>query len=320
MRVLDRLKSAWQTENTHQRLLETAELEQIRQRVIAWISHSGSQSRPVTHRQSGDVPSVYTGIGLDYEESRPYQPGDDLRFMNWRVTARTGKPYIKVFREEKKPEILLIMDRRAAMRFGSVRQLKVTLAARCAAMAAFMAERHGLSVSGIRLEQDLCWTPSCTDLSSIRRMISDMSSPCPPVSNTGQEPSLPQLLKQAQARFSKGSTLVVLSDLQDVSEQDKSVLMAVACNFNVVAVDIHDPAELELPETGSLELGNMDDTRSCHINPAREPGKVYSNQYRKKKEITHTMLRQLGISCIPVSTNQSADDVLPLLYRAVSPS
>jgi uncharacterized protein (DUF58 family) len=74
---------------------------------------------------------------MDYDESRPYFPGDELRFMNWRVTARTGEPHMKVFREERKPSVFIVVDRRQNMCFGTRRRLKVSQAVRAAAVTAF---------------------------------------------------------------------------------------------------------------------------------------------------------------------------------------
>ena len=95
--------------------------------------------REVHDHHAGDWASRWLGRGLDFEESRLYSPGDDIRDMDWRTTARTGRPHLKIYREERQPAVHLVVDRGATMRFGTRRRLKVTQAARVASILAFAA-------------------------------------------------------------------------------------------------------------------------------------------------------------------------------------
>ena len=90
-----------------QPLLTRAEILEIRTR-LAQLQEQSQHTHEVAHRLYGDAQSVYRGYGLDYEESRPYQRGDELRFMNWRLSARTGELYMKVFREERHPSVFVL--------------------------------------------------------------------------------------------------------------------------------------------------------------------------------------------------------------------
>ena len=121
--------------------------------------HECDTRKDVAQRATGDAPAVTRGYGGDYEESRTYQPGDELRFMNWRLLARTGVPFVKVFREERQPGGFVLIDRRASMRFGTRRRLKVTQAARVAAWCAFRWQRRRVAIGGLLLEQPLRWFP-----------------------------------------------------------------------------------------------------------------------------------------------------------------
>ncbi|MCL5059393.1 MAG: DUF58 domain-containing protein [Candidatus Thermoplasmatota archaeon] len=101
--------------------------------------------REVHDHHAGDWASRWLGRGLDFEESRPYSPGDDIRDMDWRTTARTGRAHLKIYREERQPLVHLVVDRGATMRFGTRRRLKVAQAARVAAVLAFAtAGRNGV--------------------------------------------------------------------------------------------------------------------------------------------------------------------------------
>lgn len=111
----------------------------------------------ISHRRIGDTRSIYRGYGIDYEESRHYIAGDDPRYMNWQLTARTGKHYMKVYREERQPGVFILIDRRLSMRFGTQKHLKITQAVRAAAIAAFKAQQNNLSVGGLLLDNELEW-------------------------------------------------------------------------------------------------------------------------------------------------------------------
>jgi uncharacterized protein (DUF58 family) len=101
--------------------------------------------REVHDHHAGDWASRWLGRGLDFEESRLYSAGDDIRDMDWRTTARTGRAHLKIYREERQPLVHLVVDRGATMRFGTRRRLKVAQAARVAAVLAFAtADRNGV--------------------------------------------------------------------------------------------------------------------------------------------------------------------------------
>ena len=131
----------------HLPLLSDAELAQLIQRVQA-MNLVHDQSRDVHYRHAGDDRSVYLGRGLDFEEVRPYQRGDEVRDMDLRTTARTGKPYLKIYREEHQPALHIVVDRGASMRFGTRTQLKAALAARLAAIFAFSAMHSNTCIGG----------------------------------------------------------------------------------------------------------------------------------------------------------------------------
>ena len=147
-------------------LLTETELQALYQRARSATADSSLQNL-LEQRQAGDVASRYRGAGLDYAESRPYQPGDEPRFMHWSVTARTGKPHVKQFREERRPAVFIVLDRRKAMRFGTKVRLKAAQAARVAALIAFAATQQGWAASGVILEAQPHWFPASTDTHAV---------------------------------------------------------------------------------------------------------------------------------------------------------
>jgi uncharacterized protein (DUF58 family) len=108
-----------------------------------------SWSRSIRAPQSGQYLSTLRGRGMEYDESRPYQPGDDIRQLDWRVTARTGKPHTKLFREERERPVFICVDYRRAMFFATKGVFKAVQAARLAALLAWRAQQQGDRVGGL---------------------------------------------------------------------------------------------------------------------------------------------------------------------------
>ena len=220
----------------------------------------------ISHRRIGDTRSIYRGYGLDYEESRQYLAGDDLRYMNWQLTARTGKHYMKVFREERQPGVFIVIDRRVSMRFGTQQRLKVTQAVRAAAIAAFTAQQNNLSVGGLILDQDFEWFKETQSKHAIFNFIQQASQPVPAIfelSDT-KEPDFNDVLKTLNEVLtgSIGSYIYLISDFYDLDEQSRPALLELATTHQIQAIQITDNAEINLPDVGSIKFksGNSKDS------------------------------------------------------------
>ena len=133
------------------------------------------------HRQAGDLRSPYLGSGLDFEESRIYQPGDDVHDMDWRTTARTNKPHIKIYREEHQPTLHIVIDRGPSMRYGTRNRLKVTQAARIATLLSFAAAGGGTCIGGSLWQPDACTLPCRNGETGATQLIQAAITPCPPL-------------------------------------------------------------------------------------------------------------------------------------------
>lgn len=237
----------------HTPLLEHSAILDLLYRVQE-LNAPAEYSRDVEHRMLGDARSVYRGYGLDYEESRPYQPGDELRFMNWRLMARTGEAYMKVFREERRPGIFIVVDRRAPMRFGTRVRLKVTQAARVAAVAAFGAQQRNAPVGGVMLEAEPRWIAESGGEQAAFNLINAAVAPCPPVDSVPDEPSLAHMVRVLQAMLPRGTGVYLVSDFHDIGEADRPALLQLATEHRICAIQIIDPAERRLPSAGPLRI------------------------------------------------------------------
>lgn len=208
-------------------------------------------------RQAGDVASRYRGAGLDYAESRPYQAGDEPRFMHWSVTARTGKAHVKQFREERRPAVFIVLDRRSNMRFGTRARLKAAQAARVAALIAFAAAQNGWAVAGVTLETPPRWFPASTDSHAAWEFVRHAAAACPPTS-ASDEPSLTHILHLLAPQLVRGTHVYLLSDFADLDGACEAQLLPLLQHHPLFAVQVLDAAEGELPDAGRLTLQGRD--------------------------------------------------------------
>ena len=271
----------------------------------------------VEHRTLGDARSVYRGYGMDYDESRPYFPGDELRFMNWRVTARTGEPHMKVFREERKPGVFIVVDRRQDMRFATRCRLKVTQAVRAAAVMAFDARLRNAPVAGVLLESaqksKLSWIAESFDEAGVFNFIHAANKPCPPpvsaqltppVSDINEE-SLSHVIKLLTPMLAQGSSVILISDFHDLDDSCRSSLLELSMTHHLQAIHIIDPVEVELPECGNLLVPSQKKSRpligidSSNNNSSSQYHKLASTFLESKQQL----FRSLAIPCQIIMTD-----------------
>jgi uncharacterized protein (DUF58 family) len=251
-------------------LLDQNHIADLRQRALQLVDrHAGNKA--VLQRQHGDNISFRRGVGLDYEESRVYMPGDDTRFMNWRLTARANEPHVKVFREERQPGACLLLDRRSSMRYGTRARLKVTQALRAAVLLAFYHHYCGRAISGVIADETLHWLDVSSSEQGVLGLIEAMNRPCPPQASAMQQVSLVHTLRVMQSTLIRGTQVYLISDFVDAADSH-AVLAQLAAEHEVSAIHVIDPSELQLPRAGKLRLTGTNaaqtrevDTTNRHI-------------------------------------------------------
>lgn len=202
----------------------------------------------------GETPARRRGSGTDFAETRGYQPGDDPRHIHWRATARTGRTELRTFYQELSPIACLVVDRRAGMRFGTRRRLKVVQAARLALVLAAREERLGSRLAGLLLDAESCWLPPAGGPAALQRLAHSLARPCPPMDD---EPPLPRFVHRVAhrtAHLPEGSRLYLVSDFHDVEDADAPVLGRLGRRFPMLAVRVQDPSERLLPAAGAMRL------------------------------------------------------------------
>jgi uncharacterized protein (DUF58 family) len=206
-------------------------------------------SHLVTDIFAGQYQSVFKGRGMEFAEVRLYQPGDEVRTIDWNVTARTGVPHVKRYAEERELTVMLLVDASASTRFGSVRQLKSALAAELGALFAFSAitnnDKVGLVMFSDRIELAV---PPRKGTRHVLRVIREVLSLQP----KGRGTDVAGALEHLQTVSTRRSVVFVLSDFLDASAE--RALKIAARRHDVIAVVLDDPRERELPDVGLVEL------------------------------------------------------------------
>lgn len=247
-----------QAHTTDVPLLNDAEIAGLLQQVEA-ITEDPHHTQEVYYRHAGDFRSAYLGQGLDFEEARLYQQGDDIRNMDWRTTARTGKPHLKIYREEHQPALHIVMDRGASMRFGTETQLKVTQAARIAALFAFAAMRHGACIGGSLVqpgEMTEFTLPCSVGEAGAFRLVEACVASCPPLPDAIPSASLWHTLERLDSVLARGTRLIIISDFQELDERRLPLLLPLlsrlAARHTLVPIQVTDRTEQRLPDVGMM--------------------------------------------------------------------
>lgn len=255
---------------------------------------------------SGQYESVFRGLGMEFAEVREYVPGDEIRWIDWNVTARMGHPYVKKFVAEREMTVMLMVDGSASMRFGTAHKWKSELAAELAAVLGFSAIRNSDKV-GLCLFSDHIETfvrPQ-KGRSHTLRLIRDVLEYKP----TRVRSRLDEALRYLNRVVKRKAVVFLLSDFYDVHER---LLAVTNKRHDLIALQVQDPREMSLPDTGMLELldaetGEMRtlDTSSAKVRRA------FEDQARLRQKQIDQLLQRHGIDHIVLKTDKSF--VIPLL-------
>ena len=202
-------------------------------------------------RKPGRFISTLKGKGMEYDESRLYQAGDDIRHIDWRVTARTGNTHTKLFREERDHPVYIAFDINPRMFFATRGVFKVVQAARIAALIAWRAQQGGDRVScqvftnAKYLESPLGGGPS--SVAKCLKLISDASREARKVRETRTKRSFAENMERLRNLIRPGGCIFLISDFHELEEQSQKVLAQIAARCDTTIIKISDPFEEKLP-------------------------------------------------------------------------
>jgi len=260
---------------------------------------------------SGEYHSIFKGRGMQFTEVRPYQPGDDIRVMDWNVTARTGEPFIKVYEEERELVMTMVVDLSASGDFGSDTRFKSEIAAQLCATLAFSAIRNNDKVGLIAFTDkvELFIAPK-KGRSHALRLIREVLYFRPEGKGTDITVALDYLNRVAKKR----SIAFLVSDFR-AGGYDKS-LKATARKHDLIAVRIVDPREEILPDAGYITLYDPEtgertvvDTSSEKLREEYAATVKYENEFRDK------LFYNAGVDQVVIHTHMSYIDPLIKFFR-----
>jgi uncharacterized protein (DUF58 family) len=267
-------------------------------------------NREVTDVLGGQYHSVFKGHGMEFEEVREYLPGDEVRSIDWNVTARFGHPYIKKFKEERELTVILIVDVSASGQFGSVRQTKNELAAELAAVLAFSAIRNNDKVGLIMFTDQIeKYVPPKKGRRHVLRVIREILAFQPKGRGTNLKAAL-DYLNHVQSRR---AVTFVLSDFQVQDEETVRKKLRVASKrHDVVALSLRDPREEVLPAVGLVELRDAEtDERALVDTFDRNVREQFAAKSRLRLEALRRMLRSASVDHVEIRCE--TDYMLPLI-------
>ncbi len=262
------------------------------------------------YRRSGGHFSPFRGSGLDYDESRLYQPGDDLRNINWRMMARSSDIYTKIYREEREASRLMVIDRRAAMRFGTQKTLKVTHAVEIAACIAGLSIHQGFSVGGMLMQPDGLWVNPERGISKVHQWLISAASACPPLECGISEPELYNILSQLQVRAVAGSHIILISDFHDLNESHVPLLTRLAGHHKILAIQVLDPVEQMLPAQGIWSINGYPQQQSVKISSDDTAIRsAYGREFQKQQQQMESIFSDCRIPFVRIRTDESFDEI-----------
>lgn len=257
--------------------------------------------RAVTEGLAGRYHSVFKGRGMAFSEVRPYQPGDEIRFIDWNVSARMPEPYVKVFTEERELTVMLLIDVSESNAFGSTEQRKREVAAEIAAHLSFSAiannDRIGMFLFSNQVEKLI---PPKQGRKHVMRLMSDLMSFSPQHHGTSIASALDALASMSKRR----TVTFLLSDFLD--EQYEEPLKSASRRHDVVPIVISDPVEEEWPAMGLVEFQDSESGQRFLVDTSDpQVASAYVNSMKTRRQERLARFKRLALDSLEI---QVGDD------------
>jgi uncharacterized protein (DUF58 family) len=263
--------------------------------------------------------SSLRGRGLNFEELRSYQDGDDVRMIDWLATARQRSPHIRVYTEERDRAVILIVDQRRSIFFGSRRAMKSVVAAKAAALAAWRVHAVGDRIAAVVFNDETAnlIAPS-RGLASVERVLGEIARMSGALSAGGGASNaamLNQALDRAARIIKHDGLVVILSDGYGADEQTRRLVTGLSQHNDVVAAFIRDPLEEQLPAIGKVVLAEGEQRLSVDTGTARLRDD-YARSFAERRDQVAAFGRHRAIPVLPLRT---ALDVASQIRAALAP-
>jgi uncharacterized protein (DUF58 family) len=268
-------------------------------------------NRIVNDMLVGRYESVFKGHGMEFDEVREYQPGDDIRLIDWNVTARTGCPHIKRFVEERELTVMLLVDLSASMSFGTVGQLKQHLATELSAVLAFSAIKNHDKVGAILFTDHVeHFIPPKKGPKHVLRLIREVLR----VQPTGHGTRIDRALEHLNRIVKRRAVIFLISDM--IGTDMEQALTIANRRHDVIAIHLVDPREESLPSLGWLQLADAETGAEMMVNTgsrdAQEGFHAWSAEYQQD---VRRLTRAAAVDLVNVRTDQPYMEPLLKFFR-----
>ena len=270
-----------------------------------------STSRKVTDVFAGQYKSVFKGIGMEFDEVREYMPGDEIRSIDWNVTARTGHPFIKKFVEERELTIMLLLDISKSSLFGTRNNLKRSVAAEVCSAIAFSAiknnDKVGMMTFSDKVEK---YIPPRKGSKHVLRVIREALYS----SQSGDGTDMNVVLEALSKISTRKTITFIISDF--FTENFKKNISIANKKHDIIAITIMDPAEKDLPNIGILKVHDAEtgEEKDIDTSDKRTMEEYRKNSFKRIKE-REDLLRSVNVDRIDISTDKSYVDPLVKFFK-----
>ena len=260
---------------------------------------------------AGAYHSVFKGQGMEFEKVREYVPGDDIRMIDWNVTARTGEPYVKILVEERELTVMLLVDASGSGRFGSVTRFKNELAAELCAVLAFSAILNNDKVGLIIFTDEVeLYVPPDKGRKHVLRVIREVLYFEP----KGRGTNIPEALHFMNGVTKRRAVAFLVSDF--MSKDHESALNIANQRHDVIAVTVTDPREEELPNVGLIYIQDAESGRQVLVNSSDPKIRAaYAEEAARRAEERDEIFRRNRVDAIHLRTDRDYIDEIYRFFR-----
>ncbi|WP_163323283.1 DUF58 domain-containing protein [Draconibacterium mangrovi] len=262
---------------------------------------------------AGEYHSAFKGRGMAFSEVREYQFGDDIRNIDWNVTARYGHPYIKVFEEERELTVMLMIDVSGSREFGSFEKLKKNVITELSAVLSFSAiqnnDKIGVLFFSDKIEK---FIPPKKGKSHILRIIRELIDFHPESNGT----DITEAVRYMTNAIKKRCTAFIISDFMD-DNKDLEMALSIANNkHDMVALNIYDKRETELPSIGMIKLKDAEKGNYVWVDSSsRKTRKLYADWWIKHMGRLDVMFKKSGVDYVSINTSEDYVKSLMTLFK-----
>jgi uncharacterized protein (DUF58 family) len=259
----------------------------------------------------GEYHTAFKGQGIEFSEVRPYQFGDEIRNIDWNVSARTNDTYVKVYEEEREQTVMLLVDVSGSGNFGTQGKFKREVAAEVCAVIAFSAVQNNDKVGLLLFSDEVeLFVPPKKGRRHVLRMVRDLFAHEPDSRGTDIQGALDHLMRLVRRR----AVVVLISDFFDAGYE--KTLRGAGRRHDLVAVHLQDPREEELPPVGLVDFVDAETGETVTLDTrSSEARERYAEHAHQQRADTKALLRRARVDTVPIRTDEGYVEPLIRFFR-----